>query len=138
MKILFLCVANSARSQMAEGLAKSILKSKCSLVQSAGSKPTRIAPESILVLKELGIDISHQESKDVDRIDPTSVDLVITLCDQEICPVFLNGAKRLHWPMPDPARISSSQPESRIQEFRKVRDSIAEELRKLEESIAGG
>ena len=95
--ILFLCVANSARSQMAEGLARALFGERA-LVQSAGSSPSRVNPLAIQVMSELGIDITKQCSKSVDTIAPRIVDLVITLCAEEVCPVFLGEAKRLHWP----------------------------------------
>jgi arsenate reductase len=121
MKILFMCVANSARSQMAEGLAKSIL-GKSVTVQSAGSKATRVNPFAMQVMKEIGIDISSQTSKSVDIIDPETVDTVITLCAEEVCPVFLGKAKKLHWPFPDPAGSGSDA--EQLSRFREVRDKI--------------
>ena len=127
MNILFLCVANSARSQMAEGLAKNIFGSNHS-VQSAGSKPTQIAHHAIEVMKEIGVDITNQKSKSVDSINPAEVDLVITLCEEEVCPVILGTAKRLHWPLPDPARLAASDPK-RLDEFREVRDEL---IRRIE------
>ena len=84
MNILFLCVANSARSQMAEGLARSIL-APGTVVQSAGSKPSFVNPYAISVLKEIDIDISAQKSKSVDEIDAGNIDLVVTLCAEEVC-----------------------------------------------------
>ena len=101
MNILFLCVANSARSQMAEGLARRMFGERAN-VRSAGSVPYAVNPLAIRALAELGIDISHHRSKSVDEIDPASVDVVITLCAEEVCPVFLGHAERIHWPLPDP------------------------------------
>ncbi|MGE3673686.1 MAG: arsenate reductase ArsC, partial [Polyangiaceae bacterium] len=101
-KILFLCVANSARSQMAEGLARQMLRGRFT-VQSAGSAPSRLNPYAIEVMGELGISISDQYSKSVEDIDPDGVHSVITLCAEEVCPVFLTNAQRLHWPIEDPA-----------------------------------
>jgi arsenate reductase len=97
MKILFMCVANSARSQIAEGLARQILGSQIT-IQSAGSKATTVNLFAIRAMNEIGIDISKQKSKSVDSIDPQTVDTVITLCAEEVCPVFLGKAKKLHWP----------------------------------------
>jgi arsenate reductase (thioredoxin) len=125
-KILFLCVANSARSQMAEGLARNLWGDKA-LVQSAGSKPSRVNPFAILALKEVGIDISGHRSKSVDEIDPSTVDTVITLCAEEACPVFLGKAERLHWPLPDPAGQGGTDEEN-LQNFRKIRDEIKKKL----------
>ena len=101
--ILFLCVANSARSQMAEALARARFGDAVR-VQSAGSAPSRVNPYAVRALAELGIDGSGLRSKHVESIDPGSVDLVITLCAEEACPVFLGEARRLSWAMPDPDR----------------------------------
>jgi arsenate reductase (thioredoxin) len=120
--ILFLCVANSARSQMAEGLARAKFGPRVR-VQSAGSQPSQINPHAIEALREVGIDISSQISKSVDTIDPATVDLVITLCAEEVCPVGLAGAPRIHWPLADPAG-----PASGIEGFREARDEIAQRL----------
>lgn len=126
-KILFLCVANSARSQMAEGLARYYYRDQCQ-IQSAGSKPSRVNPLAIQAMKELGVDINHHRSKSVDEIDPHSVDVVITLCAEEECPVFLGDAQRLAWPLPDPASTIGSE-EVRLEKFREVRDLILEKLK---------
>lgn len=131
--ILFLCVANSARSQMAEGLAREFLPDRFR-VYSAGSKPSTVNPLAIQALGELGIDISGQRSKALDEIDSGSIDLVVTLCAEEVCPVFLGKAKKLHWPFPDPADPKRAS-EGRIEVFRKVRDEIAERIRRLPESL---
>ncbi len=100
--VLFLCVANSARSQMAEGIARARAGDRLS-IQSAGSAPSRVHPVAVQALAEIGIDASAQRSKSVDEIDRTTVDTVITLCAEEVCPLFLGAARRLHWPLPDPA-----------------------------------
>ena len=120
--ILFLCVANSARSQMAEGLGR-VLLGESYEVMSAGSAPSRVNPFAIKAMAELGIDITGQRSKSVDEIDPGAVDLVITLCAEEVCPVFLGSAERLHWPLPDPAGEAGGD-EARLASFRQVRDEI--------------
>ena len=130
MKILFLCIANSARSQMAEGLARHLFGDKI-IVQSAGSKPSKVNPLAIQVMKEIGIDISDHRSKSVDEIDPASVDKVITLCAEEVCPVFLGNAERLHWPLTDPATSEKSQTDQ-LKQFRVVRDQILERLKNFE------
>ena len=128
MNLLFLCVANSARSQMAEGLAKKIL-GKRATVQSAGSMPWRVHPPAIQATKEIGIDISAQHSKAPIEIDPDTVDTVITLCAEEVCPVFLGNHKRLHWPMPDP--ISGKTEEDRLNNFRRIRDELKRKIEEL-------
>jgi protein-tyrosine-phosphatase/N-acetylglutamate synthase-like GNAT family acetyltransferase len=115
-RVLFMCVANSARSQMAEGLARRLL-GPLATVASAGSEPTSVRPLAIEAMHEVGIDISQHHSKSVDQIDPDSVDIVITLCAEEVCPVWLGQARRLHWPTPDPAPGG-------IEDFRAARDAI--------------
>jgi arsenate reductase (thioredoxin) len=97
--ILFLCVANSARSQMAEGIARSLAPQGVT-VSSAGSSPPSVRPQAIRVLNEIGIDISGHRSKGLESIDTGSVDAVITLCAEEVCPVFLGKAHRVHWGLP--------------------------------------
>jgi len=125
--ILFLCVANSARSQMAEGLARHRFPGL--RVQSAGSRPGRVNPQAIEVMAELGIDISGHRSKSVDEIDQGSVDVVITLCAEEVCPLFLGKAERLHWPIPDPAcRVDNPTPEQLREPMRVARDEIRRRL----------
>ena len=128
--LLFLCVANSARSQMAEGLARARFGDSVT-VQSAGSEPSRVNPLAIRALAEIGIDITHHRSKSVAEIDPATVDTVITLCAGEVCPVFLGKAKRMHWPLPDPAAVRGTGDE-RLQRFREVRDEIARRIETLD------
>jgi arsenate reductase len=126
--ILFLCVANSARSQMAEGLARQIFPGL--RIQSAGSRPTRVNPYALEVLAEVGIDAGAQVSKNVQELDPAAVDLVITLCAEEVCPLFLGQAERLHWPIPDPASDDPAlTPDDLLARFRAGRDDL---LRRLE------
>jgi arsenate reductase len=120
--ILFLCVANSARSQMAEGLARAKFGARLR-VQSAGSQPSEVNPLAIEALREVGVDISAHVSKSVDTIDPVSVDLVVTLCAEEVCPMGLAGVRRVHWPLTDPAGPNRS-----IERFREARDEIARRL----------
>ena len=129
---LFLCVANSARSQMAEGLARRRFGNTI-LIQSAGSEPSTVNPYAIEVMRELGVDLSSHRSKSVSTIDPASVRTVITLCAEEVCPAFLGGAERLHWPIPDPASQDPSiSPEQMLQRFRTARDAIRAKIEKLE------
>jgi arsenate reductase len=122
VNILFLCVANSARSQIAEGLARAMFGQRAQ-VQSAGTATTSVSPFAIRVLEEIGIDISEQRSKSVDTIDGRSVDVVITLCAEEVCPPFPRRTERLHWPVPDPAGAGGSEQE-RLQRFRQVRNEL--------------
>lgn len=126
MNILFLCVANSARSQMAEGLARSIFP-KSVTVFSAGSKPSSVNPFAIKAMKEIGIDISKHLSKSVGDINPSVIDLVVTLCAEEVCPVFPKKVERLHWPLPDPANAGNTDEET-LSKFRTVRDEIKSRL----------
>jgi protein-tyrosine-phosphatase/catechol 2,3-dioxygenase-like lactoylglutathione lyase family enzyme len=129
--VLFLCVANSARSQMAEGLARHLFGDAVR-VQSAGSAPSRVNPLAIAAMAELGIDLGTHASKSVQTIDPDSVDLVITLCAEEVCPVFLSRAPRMHWPLQDPDRKHEAlTDEERLQHFRVARDQIRARLEVL-------
>lgn len=127
--LLFLCVANSARSQMAEGLARAKFRDRV-LIQSAGTHPGRVNRYAVAVLAEVGIDISGNRSKHVDTIDPTSVGIVITLCAEEVCPAFLGHASRLAWPLPDPAGFGGTD-EAQLAGFRAARDEIADRLDQL-------
>lgn len=118
--VLILCTGNSARSQMAEGLWRREAGDRFD-VFSAGTKPSRVRPEAIAAMKEIGIDISGHRSKSVDEFTGREFDYVITVCDHanEICPVFPGKTKRLHWPFEDPSDEAS---------FRKVRDQIRDRI----------
>jgi arsenate reductase len=124
VKILFVCVANSARSQMAEGLARRHFGDRAS-VESAGSMPTRVNRHAIAAMAERGIDISGHVSKSVGDVDAGSMDVVITLCAEEVCPVVPGRVERLHWPLPDPAAAPADEAPAR---FRAVRDDIETRL----------
>jgi arsenate reductase len=134
-RILFLCVANSARSQMAEGLARALLGERIQVL-SAGSRPSKVNPYAIEAMAELGIDISGHRSKSVEEVDPAGLDAVITLCAEEVCPVLPGKVRRLHWPIPDPA---SSDPaisaEDMRRRFRAAREQIRERLGALPELL---
>jgi arsenate reductase len=127
--VLFLCVANSARSQMAEGIARALAGDRLP-IQSAGSAPSRVNPLAVQALAEIGIDASAQRSKSVDEIDRTTVETVITLCAEEVCPVYLGSARRLHWPLPDPAGHDQG-PEAGLARFRDVRDELARRIERF-------
>src|SRR5512140_2128572 len=127
--ILFLCVAHSARSQMAEGIARS-LAPRGDIVSSAGSEPSSVRPQASQGLGESGIDISAHRSKGVGAIDPGSVDTVITLCAEEVCPVFPGKAARLHWGFPDPAGETGGE-DRKLAAFRGVRDELQRRLELL-------
>jgi arsenate reductase len=137
MNILFLCVANSARSQMAEGLARHLLGRRAR-IQSAGSMPSRVNPYAIEVMREAGIDLGSHSSKSVETIDPATVDLVVTLCAEEVCPAFLGKARRLHWPIPDPAgdeRVFTR--DEMLARFRTARDQIRGRLEAFAATLDG-
>ncbi|MCK6547140.1 arsenate reductase ArsC [Myxococcota bacterium] len=122
--VLFLCVANSARSQMAEGLGRMIFGDRVP-VESAGSAPSVVNPYAIEVMRELGVDLTTHRSKSVQDVDPARVGTVITLCAEEVCPVFLGRARRLHWPIPDPASKDPTIPrDEMLARFRTARDTI--------------
>jgi arsenate reductase len=125
VRILFLCVANSARSQMAEGLARELFAGRAD-VESAGSAPTRVSPHAVAALAERGIDIGGQRSKSTADVDVSGADVVITLCAEEVCPVVPAAVERLHWPLPDPAAAPPDQAPGR---FRAVRDELERRLR---------
>jgi len=130
-RILFLCVANSARSQMAEGLARQILGTDFEVL-SAGSHPSTVNPFAVEVMREIGIDLSGHHSKSVEEIDTSDVDLVITLCADEVCPILPVRVRRLHWPIPDPASSDPTvTPQDALARFRTARDQIAGRIRVL-------
>jgi arsenate reductase len=120
--ILFLCVANSSRSQMAEGFARAMAPAGVE-VFSAGSAPGGVNPLAVAAMREAGIDISGQRSKSVDGIPPERIGVAITLCAEGVCPVFPRPVERLHWPLEDPAAAAGTQAE-RLAVFRRVRDQI--------------
>ncbi len=123
-KVLFLCTANSCRSQMAEGIANHFMGDRLAAF-SAGTRATFVHPTAIAVLKEIGIDISIQRSKNLSEFDGQQFDEVITLCGNanESCPLFIGRTKRIHIGFDDPARASGSE-EDILREFRRVRDEI--------------
>ena len=128
--ILFLCVANSARSQLGEGLARHLFPGF--RIQSAGSRPSGVNPYAVEALAELGIDAAAHTSKSVGNLDPATVELVITLCAEEVCPAFLGQAERLHWPIADPASDDPAlTPEGLRTRFRAARDEIQLRLEAL-------
>ena len=128
-RVLILCTGNSARSQMAEGLLEHDAGDRFE-VESAGTKPGRVRPEAIAVMKELGIDISGHRSKHVDEFQDQSFDYVLTVCDNanESCPVFPGHAERIHKAFEDPAAFQGTE-EARLALFRRVRNEIRDYLR---------
>jgi arsenate reductase len=121
-RVLFLCTHNSARSQMAEGLLGHLGGEKFEPF-SAGTEATRVRPEAIEAMREIGVDISGQRSETLDRYLDEPFDYVVTVCDDanEACPVFPGAKVQLHWSLPDPSAVTG---EGRMGTFREVRDRI--------------
>lgn len=130
-RVLFLCTHNSARSQMAEGLLRA-RGGDAYQAFSAGTEATAVRPEAILVMAELGIDITAQQSKTMDRYLGDPFDWVVTVCDRarESCPVFPGAKHSLHWDFDDPAAATGSD-EERMAAFRRVRDEMAVRIDEL-------
>jgi len=128
-KVLILCTGNSARSQMAEGLLRSMAGERFEIA-SAGVSPSNVRPEAIEAMRELGVDISNHRSKSVDEFLSQEFDYVITVCDNanERCPVFPGNTERIHWSFPDPAAVEGT-PEEQRQAFEQVAADIADRLR---------
>ena len=133
MNILFLCVANSARSQMAEALARSMLGAEHN-IQSAGSIPSgEVHPNAVKAMDDIGIDIRDQHSKSTDDLDKDfidNLDFAITLCAEEVCPVLPSSAKNLHWMNEDPANVSYT-PAQLQTSFTKTRENLYKLLKKF-------
>jgi arsenate reductase len=127
-RVLFLCTHNSARSQMAEGLLRDLGGDRFEAM-SAGTEATHVRPLAIRAMEEIGVDISHQESKTLDRYLGEPFDHVITVCDEanEACPYFPGAQSRLHWSFEDPSRAEGSE-EERLAVFGRVRDGIRDRL----------
>jgi arsenate reductase (thioredoxin) len=127
-RVLFLCTANSCRSQMAEGIVNHFLGDKIEAF-SAGTEATYVNPTAIEVIKEIGINISMHESKNLMAFDGQSFDCVITLCGSanESCPLYIGSAKKTHIGFDDPAKATGTQDEI-FKEFCRVRDEIKEKL----------
>ena len=127
-RVLFLCTHNSARSQMAEGLLRHLAGDRFE-THSAGTEATCVRPQAVRAMDEVGVDISGQESKTLDRYLEEPFDYVITVCDDanEACPFFPGARNRLHWSFDDPSRAEGSEQE-RLEVFRSVRDRIRERI----------
>ena len=123
-KILVLCTANSARSQMGEGLFRYEVGDRFDVI-SAGTRATLVRPEAIAVMAELGIDLSTHRSKTVDEFLGQEFAYVVTVCDNanETCPVFPASTRRIHWGLDDPAAVTGSE-EDRLGAFRRIRDEL--------------
>ena len=137
MNILFMCVANSARSKIAEGLAHTFFPQ--AEIRSAGSHPGKLNPYAVQVMKEIGIDISQQYSKSIDDLPPkfiVGLDYIITLCAEEVCPTMVaQRAKKLHWPFPDPATKEPLPEAEHLKRFREARDSIQKQIQSFRAEI---
>ena len=128
-RILVLCTGNSARSQMGEGLFRKEGGADYE-VASAGTAPSRIRPEAVAVMNEIGIDISGHRSKSIDEFTGQHFDYFVTVCDnaRDHCPVFPGRAERIHWSLEDPAAVQGSEPE-RLTAFRRIRDQLHRKVR---------
>jgi arsenate reductase len=119
--ILFLCVANAGRSQMAEGLARAMAPREGYQFLSAGSQPRTLNPLAVRALAEQGIDIAHHYAKGLDDVPLAQADMIVTLCADEVCP-YVPGERpvqRLHWPLLDPTSLD---------DFRSVREELRRRL----------
>lgn len=127
-KILFLCTGNSARSQMAEGIARNLGKETLE-VYSAGLNPKGVHPMAIAVMDEIGINIRDHSSKGFDLIFLNKMDIIITVCGNadKRCPTTPAQIQKEHWPIPDPVSVTPAEPE-RIEVFRKTRDDIRKRI----------
>lgn len=140
VKVMFLCTGNSCRSQMAEGLARELGKGVLE-PSSAGLLAAGVHRRAIAVMKEIGIDISKQKSKEIDIDVLRTMDVVITLCSsaEEACPWTPPEIRRLHWPVKDPVATIGSAEEV-MKEFRRARDeikaNIEDFMKTLEQKVA--
>ena len=131
IKVLFICVHNSARSQMAEALLNQISGDKYE-ASSAGLEPGKLNPLAVETLKEIDIDISGKETRDVFRVFKSGefYPYVITVCDEssaEKCPIFPGPSKRLHWGFPDPSSFTGTH-EEKLAKTREVREMIKDKI----------
>jgi arsenate reductase (thioredoxin) len=136
MKILFMCVANSARSQLAEGLARQLWPQFD--IRSAGSHPGNLNPYAVAAMKEKKIDISNHYSKSVDELPNdfvSNLNFVITLCAEEVCPIMVTTAKKLHWPFPDPASREKLSDAEMLKRFQTARDAIQKRLLQFKQEL---
>ncbi len=138
MNILFMCVANSARSQMAEGLARQMFPN--AEIRSAGSHPGKLNRFAVAAMKEIGVDISRQYSKSIDDLSPkfiVGLDYIVTLCAEEVCPTMTSQrAEKRHWPFPDPATKEPLSEAEALRRFREARDAIQSRLKQFKMELA--
>ena len=131
--ILFLCVANSARSQLAEGIARDLAPELD--IWSAGSEPTHVRPHVRRVLNEKGFDDKGLRSKSMFEVELDEIDVIVTLCREEQCPILPGKKKHLHWPLPDPASAPDDEKE---EAFRATRDELIRRLPPLLKAVHDG
>ena len=136
-RVLILCTGNSARSQMAEGLLRHD-GGDSFVVESAGLEPSFVRPEAIKAMHEIGIDISGQHSKSLDKFIGQPFEYVITVCDNanQHCPIFPGATQRIHWSVEDPAAVGGTE-ETRLEAFRAARDDLRSRLSKFIEAAEG-
>lgn len=132
IRVLFLCTENSARSQMAEGLLRSLAEETIE-VASAGSEPSQVHPYAVQVLAQMGIDISRATSKHLDTLRDQAFDVVITVCDRmrECCPTFPGEQEPIHWSLPDPVALQGVSEQERYVEFERIAQQLLTRLRHL-------
>ncbi len=118
--------SSASACQLAEAMARALAPAG-TRVSSAGSRPSRVNPLAVAALAELGIDASSQRAKGLDEIAAGDVDAVITLCAEEVCPIFPGDVLRIHWALPDPAAAAGTE-EERLRAFREVRDELRRRL----------
>ena len=130
-KIIFICTANACRSQIAEGITRHLAGDKFD-VYSAGSYSTKVHPMSIKVMKEVGVDITSQNSDPISKFLNENIDIAITVCNNanEVCPVFPAKVERIHWDIEDPFKGWTSDSDDLIN-FRKTREDLTERIKNL-------
>ena len=127
-KVIFICTGNSCRSQMAEGLLRYMAGDRFE-VFSAGSHPSRLHPASIIVMAELGIDISNHSADSIDEYLDKDIDIVISVCDnaRQVCPVFSGDVQQIHWSIDDPFHGWGAEP-SDLLPYREIREILKDRL----------
>ena len=127
-RVIFVCTHNSARSQMAEGLLRELGGDRFEAF-SAGTEATRVRPEAITVMREIGIDISGHTSKSIDRFMGQEFDWLITVCDdaKEACPTIPGVEQQAHWSIEDPSAVEGDE-QARVEAFRQARDILRDRL----------
>ena len=127
-KVIFICTGNACRSQMAEGILREMSGSSFE-VFSAGSHPSRLHPASVIVMNEIGINISHHYSESIDKYIDSDIDIAITVCDnaKNYCPTFPGNVKQIHWSFEDPYHGWSSNDKD-LPPYRETRDELIKRI----------